>query len=72
MENTRTNPVAKQKLTCSIQEMGRMLGISTDRAYVLARSEGFPVVQVGGRRLVSIKGLERWVDRQAEGVTHEN
>lgn len=72
MENVKISPMAKQKLTCSIQEMGRMLGISTDRAYVLARSEGFPVVQVGGRKLVSIKGLERWVDKQAEGITHEN
>lgn len=61
----------KTKLTCSIVEAAELLGISKSQMYIMSRSKDFPVVQVGKRRVVSIKGLERWVDRQAEGITHQ-
>ena len=54
------------KLTLSIPEAAKVIGISKSRMYVLAKSEGFPTVQVGKRILVSTKGLERWVEEQAE------
>lgn len=54
-----------EKLTCSIPEAAQMLGISRSVMYPLTRSEGFPVIQVGHRRIVSIKGLERWVAKMS-------
>ena len=54
-----------EKLTMSIPEAAKVLGISTSQMYVLARAEGFPSINVGKRILVSVKGLVRWVDQQA-------
>lgn len=34
--------------------------------YQIIRIKGFPVIVVGNRRLISIKGLERWVEEQAQ------
>lgn len=53
------------KLTLSIPEAAEVIGVSRSQMYTLAKSEGFPTVQVGKRLLVSAKGLERWVDEQA-------
>ena len=39
-----------------------LLGVSTTKGYQLAKMPGFPVVKVGGRMLVSVKGLERWLE----------
>lgn len=54
------------KLTLSVPEAAKVLGISQTRMYQLARSEGFPSISVGRRILVSTKGLERWVEEQAQ------
>ncbi len=56
------------KLCISVEEMGKRLGIGRVSAYDLAHSEGFPVFRVGASRrklLVSVRGLEEWVARQA-------
>lgn len=55
-----------EKLTLSVPEAAKVLGISRARMYQLARAKGFPTVHVGNRILVSVKGLERWVEEQAE------
>lgn len=39
-----------------------LLGVSKTKGYQLAKMPGFPVVKVGGRMLVSVKGLERWLE----------
>lgn len=56
----------REKLTISVPEMARQLGISKPKAYQLARQDGFPAFTVGGRILVSMEGLEKWVQAQAE------
>lgn len=53
------------KLTLSIPEAAEVIGVSRSQMYTLAKSKGFPTVQVGRRLLVSTKGLERWVEEQA-------
>lgn len=58
--------VKREKLTLSIPETAGIIGISSSKMYELARTEGFPTIQVGKRLLISDKGLERWVDKQAE------
>lgn len=56
-----------EKLTCSIPEAAKMLGISKSKMYPLARSRDFPTITVGKRMVVSVKGLREWVDKQAGG-----
>lgn len=54
------------KLTLSIPEAAKVIGVSDTKMYQLARTAGFPTVHLGGRILVSAKGLERWVEEQAQ------
>lgn len=54
-----------EKLTIGVTEAAKMLGLSRPKVYELARSEGFPSFKVGERLLISIKGLQEWVDRMA-------
>lgn len=54
------------KLTLSVPEAAEIIGISKSKMYELVRSKGFPTIQVGKRLLVSAKGLERWIEEQAE------
>ena len=50
----------------SVSELALRLGVSKPTAYRLARSEGFPAFTCGGRVLVSLVGLEQWVNKQIE------
>lgn len=54
------------KLTLSVAEAADVLGISTARMYQIVRIKGFPTVQIGRRLRVSAKGLERWIEEQAD------
>lgn len=53
------------KLTYSVPEAADILGVSQSRMYQIVKTKGFPTVQVGKRLLVSVKGLERWIEEQA-------
>ena len=55
-----------EKLTLSIREAAKVIGISDRYMYDLARTEGFPTIHIGKRVLISRKGLERWMDEQTE------
>ena len=61
MENTR------EKLTLSVAEAAKMLGISAATAYALTHRADFPAFRIGNRTLVSRRLLEKWVDREAGG-----
>ena len=54
-----------EKLTISVREAAKIVGISATKMYELARSDGFPSFTVGKRILVSAKGLSDWVEKQA-------
>ena len=54
------------KLAYSITETAQVLGVSRPVVYNLIRQPGFPVFQIGGRKLVSVEGLRDWVRNQAE------
>lgn len=54
------------KLTLSVPEAADMLGVSRAKMYQIVKIKGFPTVQVGNRLLISVKGLERWVEEQAQ------
>lgn len=58
--------VVPQKLTLSVTEAANLIGVSRTTMYHLVKMKGFPTVQIGNRVLVSVKGLEKWVDEQAQ------
>lgn len=51
-----------EKLTYSIKETAEVLGISKSLAYELAKKEEIPVIHLGGRLVVPIKKLEKFVE----------
>lgn len=57
---------ATKKLTISVPETARRLGISTKTAYTWARRADFPPFKIGNRIVVYEKGLEEWVRKYAE------
>lgn len=56
--------VKLEKLTYSVDEAAEVLGVSRSKMYQIIKMDGFPVLVLGGRRLVSVKGLARWVEEQ--------
>ena len=54
------------KLAYSLTETAQVLGVSRPTVYELIKQPGFPVFQIGGRKLVSVEGLRDWVRNQAE------
>lgn len=55
-----------QKLTISVKELAAALGISPSKAYHLVRRSDFPSIHLGGRWLIPIYALERWLVQQSE------
>lgn len=51
-----------ERMAISVPEVAKLLGVSKGKAYELAKMEGFPAVQIDKRILVSVKGLERWLE----------
>ncbi|MFV0497238.1 MAG: helix-turn-helix domain-containing protein [Candidatus Fimivivens sp.] len=43
--------------------MAKRLGVSRPTAYRLAKLPGFPVLLIGGRKLIPINSLEHWVNQ---------
>lgn len=56
--------IKTEKLTLSIPEAAKRIGISDTSMRQLARTAGFPAFRVGSRWLISAKGLEVWVEEQ--------
>jgi Helix-turn-helix domain len=48
--------------TFSIDEAGEILGISRCSAYAAAKSGDLPTIQIGRRKIVPRRGLERKLD----------
>lgn len=56
----------RPKLTYSVPEAAKVLGVSASKMYEVVRIKGFPTIRVGNRLLVSVKGLENWIEEQAQ------
>lgn len=57
--------IDRPKLTYSVPEAAEILGVSKSKMYELVKIQGFPTLKIGGRLLVSVKGLERWIEEKA-------
>ena len=53
------------KLTYTVVEAAAALGVSKTVMYQLIRTDGFPVISVGNKRLIPIESFKRWVDTMA-------
>lgn len=53
-----------EKLTVSVPEMAKMVGISKCTAYELIHRAGFPVIWVGRRAVIPVDGLKEWMKAQ--------
>lgn len=54
------------KLAYSLTETAQVLGLSRPTVYTLIKQPGFPVFQIGSRKLVSVEGLRDWIRSQTE------
>lgn len=57
-----------EKLTLSVEEAGKLLGVSRQVAYQLIHRTDFPTLHIGRRILVPRKQLEEWMDRNVTGA----
>ena len=57
-----------EKLALSAAEAAQLIGVSKPTVYLLCKREDFPSFYVGGRLLISRRGLEAWIDQQAKAV----
>ena len=59
--------MTNEKLTLSVEEAGKLLGVSRQVAYQLIHREDFPTLHIGRRILVPRKQLEAWMERMTKG-----
>ena len=57
-----------EKLTLSVEEAGKLLGVSRQVAYQVIHRADFPTLHIGRRILVPKKQLEEWMDRNVIGA----
>lgn len=55
-----------ERLTMSVEEAARELGICTKSAYNLTHREDFPTIKIGRRTRISYEGLREWVRQQEQ------
>ena len=60
-----------EKLTLSVEEAGKLLGVSRQVAYQLIHRADFPTLQIGRRILVPKKQLEEWMDSHVSGMKED-
>lgn len=52
----------QQSRAISVREIAEVMGVSLPKAYIIARSQGFPAI-ISGKRLVIPRGaFERWFE----------
>lgn len=50
----------------TVAEMKTLLRIGTTKAYELTKLKGFPVVELGGKKLIPKESLRKWLEEQAQ------
>ena len=58
--------MGEERLTLSIEETSRLLGLSRNMAYALSQRGVLPTVRVGRRRLVPRLALLKWLEQSDE------
>lgn len=55
-------------LAVSAAEAARLLGVSRPTLYQYIGREDFPSFRVGNRVLISVSGLQAWIEQQTKAV----
>ena len=55
-----------EPLAVGTTEAARLLGVSRPTLYQLLNRVDFPSFRVGNRVLISVVGLQEWIDRQTK------
>lgn len=55
------------RLALRPKEAAAALGIGNNAIYELCNRSGFPVIQLGNKKLIPVDGLRRWLDAKAKG-----
>lgn len=58
-----------EPLTIGMGQAAQLLNVSRATIYRYAKMPGFPSFSVGGRTLVSVEGLRKWINDQVNGVS---
>lgn len=58
-----------EPLTVGMGQAAQLLNVSRATIYRYAKTPGFPAFTIGGRTLVSVEGLRKWVSDQIQGVS---
>ena len=53
------------RLTYTVEEMGKALGISRVKAYEIANSKDFPKIRIGKRIVIPIDSLYKWLESKS-------
>lgn len=56
-----------EKLALSVTEAAEALSISRRSLYNLIKSDGFPVLELGGRRVIPVDLLQEWMRERVGG-----
>ena len=64
-DETLEIPIVPQKLTYTVVEAAAALGVSKSVMYQLIRTDGFPVISIGNKRLIPIESFKRWTEERA-------
>ena len=57
---------ANRKLSYSVQEAAKMIGVGRNAIYELARAKKIPVIQVGNRYVINAELFDAWFREQSE------
>jgi len=55
-----------EPLTVGMGQAAQLLNVSRATIYRYAKMPGFPAFTIGGRTLVSVEGLRKWIDEQVQ------
>ena len=58
------------KLTISVNELPKVLGVGRNSAYALVKRSDFPSVRIGRRIVIPVDALKKWLDEHT-GVAAE-
>lgn len=56
---------ATELMALNVSQAAEKIGVSRSKMYQIMSIEGFPVVTLGGRRIIPIRAFENWLTEQA-------
>ncbi len=59
------NTMIKNRIAITTEEAAEMLGLSMTTMYELVHAEGFPSMRIGKKILISVEGLQNWLNERS-------